>query len=147
MRPFVALGLLFLLAPVAWADQPLESVDAFEAGMTKCLASSSTPASCFEAQLGGHFPPGNERLNQIVSQAADLFQKWLGRDKVYAVHAVKVSKLGTYAERRVYLIEDTTGSLMMLDTSFVHRIGKWYVLKYNLTSTKDEVRTVLGEVL
>lgn len=147
VRPFAAVLLLSLWAPVASADQPLESVDAFEGAITRCLTTSPAPAGCFEAHMRGRFPPGNERLDGMVSQLHDLFRQWIGKDKVFAVHAVKTVKLGAFAERRVYLIEDTTGSLMMLDAAFIRRLGKLYLLKFNLTSTQSEVKAALGEVL
>lgn len=149
MKPVIPAALLCLaFAPVASAaSQPLESVDAFEAAITKCLATNPAPATCFETHMKGHFPPGNEAVDELVGQLRGLLLQWLDKDKVFAVHAVRATKLANYAERRVYLIEDTTGSIMMFDTTLVRRVGKWYVLRYNLTSKKDEIKSVLGDVL
>jgi len=145
---FVIATLLSLSIPgAASADQPLESPDAFEAAVTRCLLTNAAPSSCFDAHLRGHFPPGNEKLNEVVGQLRGLFEKWLGKDKVFAFHSVKRLTLGTYAERRVYLVEDSSGAIMMLDTTFSRMVGKWYLRKFNLSSTKDEIKSVLGDVL
>jgi hypothetical protein len=147
VRTLVLLALFLVAVPVAAETQPLESVEAFELGLTKCLLANPSPATCFDAHMRGHFPRGNERLDEHVAQLRELFQRWLGKDKVYAVHVVMTTKLGTYADRRTYLIEDTSGSVMMLDATFVRSVGKWHLLKFNLTNQKDELRTVLGDVL
>ena len=146
MKPGIALLALCLLTPIARADS-LESPDAFEAALSKCLMTSTAPAACFEKHLGAKFPPGNEELATVVTQVAEFFKQWLAKDKVFAVHPVKTIRLGAYAERRIYLIEDTTGQIIMFDTSFVRRLGDWHVLKFNLTSKSEGIKAVLGEVL
>jgi len=35
----------------------------------------------------------------------------------------------------------------MLDATFSRMVGKWYLRKFNLSSTKDEIKSVLGDVL
>lgn len=148
MTSFAALTLLAALVPAAPPRaQPIESVDAFEASMTRCLATDPAPASCFDATVAGHFPPGNDKVEELLPQISDLFAKWLGKDRVFAVHPIKVSKAGNFAQRRVYLVEDSAGNIMMLETSFVRRLGKWYVHKCNISSTQERIQSELGDAL
>ncbi len=139
-----ALAILFLSSSPTLADEPLKSIAAFEAGMKDCLLKNKDPAGCLGGAMQGHFSPGNEKLNQVVPKVASLLGQWLADDKVFALHPVKNKKLGDFYDERVYLIEDTTGSIIMLETSFVNTLGKWYLHRFNLSSKPDVMERVLG---
>lgn len=141
--------ILFVLAALALAvstrgDEPLQSADALEANIRSCLLKDKDAATCLERTLRGHFSPGNEKLNEMVAQVAGIFRKWLGEDKVFAVHAVKAKKLGEFYDERVYLVEDSTGNLIMLETGVVQKNGRSWLHRFNLSSQKERISAVLG---
>lgn len=138
-----ALATLFLSFSPALADEPLKSVSSFEAGIKDCLLKNKDPAGCLGGAMRGHFSPGNEKLNEVVPQVASILGQWLADDKVFAVHPVKNKRMGDFYDERVYLIEDTTGSIIMLETSFVNTLGKWYLHRFNLSSKPDAMQRVL----
>jgi hypothetical protein len=92
----------------------------------------------------GHWVPGNEKLNEVVPQITGLVRKWLAGDKVFAVHPVKQRRAGDLYEERVYVVEDVGGNLMVVETAFLSRLGKWYVLRFNVSSQKDEIQAAFG---
>lgn len=144
MKPAIAaLAALFLSSSPALADEPLKSIASFEAGIKDCLLKNKEPEGCLGSALQGHFSPGNEKLNEVVPQVSSLLGQWLADDKVFAVHPVKNKRLGEFFEERVYLIEDTTGSIIMLETSFVNTLGKWYLHRFNLSSKPEAMQQVL----
>ena len=143
-RSLIVIAVLLLFSSAALADQPLKSLDAFEADMKKCLLQKQDPAGCLGDTMSGHFSPGNEKLNDVVKQVASILKQWLAGNKVYAVHPVKNKALGSFYEERVYLIEDTTGSIIMIETSFIKTLGSWYLHRFNLSSKKDTMQSVLG---
>lgn len=142
-RLFIVIAVLFLSSSAALADQPLKSVDAFEADMKKCLLQKQDPAACLGDTMSGHFSPGNEKLNDVVKQVASILKQWLAGSKVYAMHPVKNKTLGGFYEERVYLVEDTTGSIIMIETSYIKTLGNWYLHRFNLSSKKETMRSVL----
>lgn len=141
--------ILFALAALMLAvstrgDEPLRSADALEADIRTCLLKDKDAPTCLERTLQGHFSPGNEKVNGVVAQVAALFRKWLGDDKVFAVHAVKAKKLGEFYDERVYLVEDSSGSLIMLETCVVTKHGRPWLHRFNLSSQKERMSAVLG---
>ncbi len=156
MKIVTLVATLLLLSPVpALADElerateevasiPLESVEAFEDDIVECLKDDEQPEECFEKFMLNRFPPGNHQLNDVVKQLGAFFHNWLAGEKVFNVHMVKEHRLGDYYRQRVYFIEDTSASVIMFDTSFVNSLGKWYLLKFNLSSKKESIRDVVG---
>ena len=51
--------------------------------------------------------------------------------------------MGDIYEKRVYVLEDTSGALMLLELAFLKRLGKWYVLKFNVNSKTEALEEVL----
>ena len=145
MRRVIAVAVL-ACSFTALASEPVKSVDSFESDIRKCLLQNPNPSGCLADTFRGHFLPGkdNEKLNDVVTQVAGLFRQWLGKDKVYAFHPVKNKTVGDFYEERVYLIEDAAGNIMMLETGFVNKLGKWYVNRFNLSSKKETMQAVLG---
>jgi len=141
---FAALTVLMLSSSVALADEPLKSINGFESDIKNCLLKNKDPSGCLGNTMQGHFSPGNEKLNEVVKQVASLLSQWLAGSKVYAVHPVKNEKLGDFYQQRVYIIEDNTGSIIMLETAFVNTLGKWYLHRFNLSGKKDTMESVLG---
>ncbi len=72
-----------------------------------------------------------------------MLVKWLDKDTVYAVHPTGTRKVGDIFETRAYLIEDTSGALMVFEMALLKRLGKWYVYSMNINSNSDKVEKVL----
>ena len=75
----------------------------------------------------------------------ELLVTWLQADKVYALHPINRKPVGEISERRMYVIEDTSGALMLFEVAFLKRLGKWYVLKFNVNSKEQDLKKVLYE--
>lgn len=144
MKNIIAVLALLLFSSLALADEPIKSIDSFEGAMKQCLLKNKDPAGCLGNTMKGHFSPGNEKLNDVVNQVASVLHQWLAGEKVFAMYPVKRNSLGEFYEDRVYIIEDATGSVIMLETSFVHTLGKWYMHRFNLSSKKNDMQSVLG---
>lgn len=140
----LALTLLLGLPLASHAEEPLQSPDAFEAELRRCFLKEADAPGCMGGLLRGRWVPGNEKVNQVVPQLVDLFGRWLGKDTVFALHRVKERKLGELYEERVFVVEDSSGGLLVVEAELLSRKGKWYLLRFNLSSQKDTFRTVLG---
>ena len=145
MKKILAIIAILLLPSLAtYADEPIKSINSFESDMKKCLLKNSDPAGCLGNTMRGHFSPGNENLNSVVTQLASVLNQWLAGNKVYAMHPVKNKSLAKFYDERVYLIEDSDGNIIMLETAFVNTLGEWYLHRFNLSSKKDVMSSVLG---
>jgi hypothetical protein len=132
-----------LLAFPAYASESFESPDALERELTACLMKNKKTPNCMETILGKRILPGNDQLVPIAKQLDDFLQKWLANESIYAIHPIRTKKSGDIYEKRTYMIEDTSGSLMVFNVATLKRLGKWYVLQFNLTSTSNEVSSTL----
>jgi hypothetical protein len=134
----LTLGLLAVSA-LARASEPVQSADALEREVIACVMKDAKTGKCMETVLGPKILPGNDGMVSVAQQMDELLTKWLASDTVYAVHPISTKTRGDIFEARKYVIEDTTGSVMILDMALLKRLGKWYVYSMNLSSTKDEI--------
>lgn len=141
--------LLFMAAltvSVATYAQPINDIEAFQSQVDKCIKGVS-PDACLNKLLPQHYPPGNEEMIKTIPQVTSLLVKWLGNDKVFAVHPIKNTKVGNLVERRIYAIEGYKGGFMVLDTSYIRLRGNLYLMKFNLSSTDEKVNAMLNDKL
>jgi hypothetical protein len=142
----IAFALIVLSScAAAQAAEPVKSADGLESDLSACLMKSAKDGKCMETILGKSILPGNDEMVTVAAQMDQLLGKWLGTDSVYAVHRLRSRQLGDIYEKRSYFIEDTTGSLMLLDLALLKRLGKWYVYQFNLTSKSDELTAAFKE--
>lgn len=134
----------FLASALAHAGEPIRSPDALEKELIKCLT-HDTRSSCMQGTIGKHILPGNEQLSSVVDQMDQLLIEWLDKESVYKVHRMHSYKTGDIYDERSYMIEDSSGAIMALKLSFLNRLGKWYVLKFNINSKSEAVTSVLEE--
>jgi hypothetical protein len=131
---------------VTYAGEAAQSPDAVENELRACLMKIEKPSSCMESVLAKKILPGNAQLASVASQMDVLLQKWLDKESIYAVHQIRTKKSGDIYESRAYFIEDTSGALMTFNLAMLKRLGKWYVLKFNLSSTDEKVNAqLIGE--
>jgi hypothetical protein len=131
------------LATSVYASEPLANPDALEGELTACLLKNKKTSNCMETIIGKRILPGNDQLVPIAKQMDELLQKWLAGKSVYAIHPIRTNKAGDIYEKRIYMIEDTSGALMVFDVATLKRLGKWYVIQFNLSSTSNEVMSAL----
>lgn len=143
MPKLAAVLVTCLLAIRALADEPLKSVDTFEADVRRCLALPEGP-ECLGKSIGGHFPPGSERANEVVPEVVEQYRKWLGEDRIWGVHRVVERKRGEFFEERLSMLEDTGGNRMLVETAFITRKGKWYLFRFNISTKQETIEQKLG---
>ena len=144
MKSLVA-ALLISLPAITFAGEPVQNIDGLIEEIESCLLKDAKTGSCMEKALGGRMLPGNDELAEVARQMDELLVKWLQADKVYALHPISRKPVGEIYERRMYVIEDTSGAFMLFELAFLKRLGKWYVLKFNVNSKEDDLKKVLYE--
>jgi hypothetical protein len=133
------------VAGMASAGEPVPNLDAFEKDIQACLFKDAKTGNCMKTLLGTRILPGNDNLASVAGQLDDLLVKWLADDKIFAMHVLGRKATGDIYDRRVYMLEDTSGALMLFELAFLKRLGKWYVLKFNLDSNSDAIKKALNE--
>ena len=124
--------------------QPINDLDEFHGKIEKCIKGDK-PDACLNKLLPQRFPPGNEQMLKKISQVTSLLLKWLGDDKVYAIHPIKTTKAGNLHERRVFVIEADKGGFMVLDTAYLRLHGDLYLFNFNLSSRKEKIEALFED--
>jgi hypothetical protein len=140
---YLAAALLISFTGIAAAGQPVQNLDALEKDIESCLLKEAKTAKCMESILGSRILPGNDELASVAGQMDQLVVKWLATDTVFAMHPISRKPVGGIYEKRVYVLEDTSGALMLLELAFLKRLGKWYVLKFNVNSKTEALEDLL----
>jgi hypothetical protein len=140
---YLVAALLIAFPVITFAGEPVQDIDALVKEIESCLLKDAKAGHCMEKSLGGRILPGNDELAKVAAQMDELLVTWLQTDKVYALHPISRKPLGDIFERRVYVIEDTSGALMLFELAFLKRLGKWYVLKFNVNSKTDDLKSLL----
>ena len=143
MKSMIFVLIFTLSSSLALAGSSVQSPDALESDLKACLMKNKKASNCMETILGKSILPGNDQLVPIAKQLDELLQKWLSEESIYASHSLRIRKSGDIYEKRTYMIEDTSGSLMVFNVTTLKRLGKWYVFQFNLSSTSSEVNTAL----
>ncbi|MBI3433047.1 MAG: hypothetical protein HY018_12655 [Hydrogenophilales bacterium] len=135
-----------LLCSTSFAGEPIGNIEQFEHDVTQCISNAPKSSGCFEDFANKNLLPGNEKLIQVTKQVDGLFGRWLDKDKVFAIHPVSVKSTGDLFQRRTYVIEDTSGNLIVFNYSIIKRLGKWYLLSFDINSNQAVVEaTVKGD--
>ncbi len=140
---FPILTLMMQIAGVAVAAEHVPSIDGLEKDLRACLLEEAKTGNCMKTLLGSRVLPGNDELTGLTAKMDPLRVQWLEADNVYALHSIDRHTAGDLFEQRVYILEDTRGSLLLFEMAFLNRLGKWYVFKLNLDSNADSIRKVL----
>lgn len=141
----LAAALLLLLTGIAAAGEPVQNLDSLEKEIESCLLKQAKTGKCMQNLLGGRILPGNDELASVAGQMDELMVKWLAEDTIYAMHPISRKPIGSIYEKRLYVLEDTSGALMMFELAFLKRLGKWYVLKFNVNSRTEALEKLLNE--
>jgi hypothetical protein len=135
-----------LTLPAVVGAQPINDIEEFQSRIDKCIKGASADV-CLNKLLPQHYPPGNEEMLKTIPQVTSMLVKWLDGDKVYAIHPIKNTKVGSLHERRIHVIEGDKGGFMVLETSYVRLHGNLYLLKFNLSSTKETIDALFKDKL
>ena len=144
MKNLFALVLL-IAGGVAAAGEPIANLESFEKELTTCLVRDVKKAKCITTILSPRTVPNDQSFQAGASQLDDMFQKWLAEDTVFAVHHVERRQWAGIIDKRLYLIEDTTGALMLFTVTFRNVLGKWYVSNCNLSSKPEALEKLMDE--
>ncbi|HTY03038.1 MAG TPA: hypothetical protein VMC81_04835 [Rhodocyclaceae bacterium] len=134
-----------LLPSLAWAGEPIANPESLEGEITACLQKLTKTSHCTEDVLAPHIVPGSEQLRAVARQIDELLPKWLGQERIFAVHPIAARKTGDIFQARTYLLEDSSGSLMLFKYSVLKRLGQWYVFSFNMNSKSEEIVAVLKD--
>ena len=144
MKSLFALVLL-VSGGIASAGGPIADLESFEKELTTCLLRDVKKTKCITSILAPRTVPNDQTFQAGASQLDDMFQKWLADDTVFAVHDVDRRQWAGIIDKRTYLIEDTTGALMLFTVTFRNVLGKWYVSNCNLSSKPEALEKLMGE--
>ena len=144
MKSLIALVLMFA-GGFATAGEPIANLDSFEKELKACLAKDIKKVKCIATILAPRTVPNDQTCQAGASQLDDLLQKWLADDLVFAVHDLDARQWAAIIDKRRYLIEDTTGSLMVFTVTYRNMLGKWYVANCNLSSKPESLEKMMGE--
>jgi len=108
---------LIVVSNPANALEPIASIPQFEKNMETCLKDDKARAACLNALIIKHHEQGQSYAAQI-EDLTNIVKQWVGNEKVAAFHLVKSTDFGSVIFRRVYLIEDSTGRLMMANITY-----------------------------
>jgi hypothetical protein len=133
---------LFFVVSVAAAEPPFDP-DSLERELVTCLMAKPKPTKCAQTVLARSVLPGNEKLTAVAVQIDEVLKDWLGEQTVYQVHPVSADKRGSIYEKRIYLIEDDSAALMMLSVTLFKQLGEWYVWKFQVSSTRETIESLL----
>lgn len=131
-----------LMTSIASAE-PVSNPDALEKGLVACLMEKTKVGSCAETELSTKVLPGNEKLVAVARQLDGMMKQWLDGETVFQVHPIATDKRGEIFEKRIYLVEDTSGSFMVFSVTLLKRLGDWYVWKFEISSTKEAIESLL----
>jgi hypothetical protein len=144
MKSLFAL-LLLVAGGLASAGEPIANLESFEKELKTCLTSDVKKVKCIKTVLAPRTVPADQTFLGGASQLDDMLEKWLAEDSVFAVHIVDRRQWAGIIDKRTYLIEDTTGSLMMFTVTYRNMLGKWYVANCNLSSKPESLEKMMGE--
>jgi hypothetical protein len=143
----ILLALVILVSGgLASAREPIANLESFEKELKTCLVRDVKKAKCIATILAPRAVPHDETFQSGAPQLDDLLAKWLADDTVFAVHNVDQRQWAGIIDKRTYLIEDTTGSLMLFTVTYRNVLGKWYVSNCNLSSKPESLEKMMGEV-
>ncbi len=108
---------LAAIASSASALEPIASIPQFEKGMEACLKEDKAPIACLNTLLKKHHPQGESNSSELEG-LTNLVKQWLGGESAVALHLVKSVDFGKVIFRRIYLIEDSAGKLMIANITY-----------------------------
>lgn len=120
LRHYMITAMAICLAAVSGmvnALEPIASITQFEKNMETCLKEDKAPITCLNALITKHHEQGLVYANQI-EDLTNIVKQWLGEKSVVELHLVKSTDFGNVIFRRVYLIEDSIGRLMMANITY-----------------------------
>ncbi|TXI94618.1 MAG: hypothetical protein E6Q34_04420 [Burkholderiaceae bacterium] len=133
---------LFFYGFGAHAAESIDKLETLDKEIMSCFLANAKEMKCAETVLGPKILPGNQQLLSVSKQMDEIVVKWLGADKIYGVHPIRTAKAGEIFQKRTLLLEDSSGGLMVLNYSVLKRLGKWYVLSFNVNSNSDAIKAV-----
>lgn len=141
-KSLVTVAAVLLCSP-SFAGEPIGNIERFERDVTECISNAPASSGCFEAFANKNVLPGNEKLVPVAKQVDELLVRWLDKDKVFAVHPVGMKSTGDLFQKKIFLIEDTSGNLMAFNYSVIRRLGKWYLFSFDIDSNRSVVEATL----
>jgi hypothetical protein len=143
MKNIAVSCLLVFLSSLAIAGEPISSLDGFETEITNCILKLSKSSRCLSAATEKNVLPGYEKIMSVADQVDTILVQWLDKEKVFAVNPIDTAKTGDMFLKKTYLIEDTSGNLLLFNYSLLKRLGKWYIFSFKVNSNSDAIESAL----
>jgi hypothetical protein len=141
---FLAFACLLATTTVR-ASEPIADMDALESLVLTCVQQLGKESKCFEMAARRHIVPGSEDAVLPLAIRLDaVFLEWLGEHRVYRIHPLSRHEASDLFERRDYVVEDSTGGLLMLRISALRKLGRLYLFDFSINSGRQEIARALG---
>ena len=124
-RKNITAAIIFCITAISSPAQALESIASitqFEGNLETCLKDKKEPIDCVNTLIKKHHEQGQSHAAQIEN-LTNIIKQWMGNEAVVALHLVKSTDFGSVIFRRIYLIEDSAGKLMMANITYQKTIG------------------------
>lgn len=126
------------IASSAQALEPIASIAQFEGNLETCLKDKKEPITCVNTLIKKHHEQGQSHAAQIEN-LTNIIKQWMGNETVVALHLVKSTDFGSVIFRRVYLIEDSAGKLMMANITYQKTKGTLQLRDVQLTNQSESL--------
>lgn len=127
---------LATISSTANALEPIVSIPQFEKNMEACLKEDKAPIACLNTLLKKHHPQGESGATEIEG-LTNIVKQWLGNESVAALHLVKSIDFGKVIFRRIYLIEDSAGKLMIANITYEKTKGFLHLRDVQFTNKSE----------
>lgn len=141
MKPAIVAAVLFFSVNVS-AGEPIANPGLLDNKIVSCFLAKAKEVNCAERILSPRILPGNDQLIPIAKQIDELVNRWLSRDRIFAVHPIRTAKAGDVFRKTTFLLEDSSGNLMVFNYATLKRLGKWYVFSFNVNSNSEAIKAV-----
>ena len=122
----------------AQALEPIASIAQFEGNLETCLKDKKEPITCVNTLIKKHHEQGQSHATQIEN-LTNIIKQWMGNETVVALHLVKSIDFGKVIFRRIYLIEDSAGKLMMANITYQKTKGTLQLRDVQFTNQSESL--------
>jgi hypothetical protein len=138
---------MVVLVPSAEADrgQPIDDIEAWEGELLSCIENSDF--DCMNALIATHLPNPDKAVLDSVEETIGFLDRWIDDDAVFAVFNMLHDEIGGRYIRRVFVIEDTSGSDIFLFVMLTNGLGDWYVTDVKVSTHEEDLALWLGVFL
>ena len=134
-------GFLLILSSFSFAKTPITDKALFETQLLNCFEKDDIQ-QCLPPLIQKYYR--RDFTDDEMKRVITVYKAWLGTDHVYTIHKIRNTKVAEFYDEKIYLIEDTTGSVMLMILGMRSINGPWYINNISFSSKEAEISKVLG---